>query len=540
MKPIGNSPELERIINLPWRDSPPHGSNMLSARIARGSQELWPIQAWALSEIFLEGGLFAPIRVGGGKTLISFLAATMLGAKSPALLIPASLRGKTKKDYMELEKHWPLEPLKIISYQLLGRVSGSDILQDYQPDLIIADEAHRLKNTKAAVTRRVGRYMSKYPDTKFVALSGTMTKRSLMDFAHVMQWCLSRGSPIPLELYELEKWSQALDEQSKWKFRRHPGAILSRLPGEGSDIFEKARKGFSRRMKGTSGVITSDDKSIGSSINIRRWGKPTDRITVEIENFEKTWELPDGQTFIEALDIWRHSRELVQGFWYHWVPDPPEHWLKARKVWAAYARAVLSRSFLIDSAAQVADQRPDEPKLVKWLSVRDDYKINTVPVWFDQRILDQVLGWSETPGIVWVEHQTVGQELGRLGLPYYGRNGLNSSGGTIEEADGSRSIVASIAANAEGRNLQAFSRNLVLSVPTTGDKWEQLIGRTHRAGQKADEVVVDIYLGHEGAFKAFWQAYSDANYQREVLGFNQKLLDATLIDMERDEENESV
>ncbi len=46
----------------------------------------------------------------------------------------------------------------------------------------------------------------------------------------------------------------------------------------------------------------------------------------------------------------------------------------------------------------------------------------------------------------------------------------------------------------KGWNLQhRWCRNLVMEVPSGGDIWEQLIGRTHRAGQPSPAVYVSIF-----------------------------------------------
>jgi len=53
--------------------------------------------------------------------------------------------------------------------------------------------------------------------------------------------------------------------------------------------------------------------------------------------------------------------------------------------------------------------------------------------------------------------------------------------------------------------------------------WEQMLGRTHRAGQKSDTVFCDI-LQHTGPFrKALKNARADAKYIENTTGQRQKL-----------------
>ena len=137
------------------------------------------------------GGAFLPIQVGGGKTLITLLAPQVMQANRPILLLPASLIEKTERDRQEYAKHWKVaKHLRFVSYESLGRVRMAQELENYHPDLIIADEAHRLKNPRAACTRRVARYMKDHPTVPFVALSGTIMRHSIKDFAHLLIWAL--------------------------------------------------------------------------------------------------------------------------------------------------------------------------------------------------------------------------------------------------------------------------------------------------------------------------------------------------------------
>jgi hypothetical protein len=118
---------------------------------------------------------------------------------------------------------------------------------------------------------------------------------------------------------------------------------------------------------------------------------------------------------------------------------------------------------------------------------------------------------------------------GPTGIPYYGRKGLDAAGHSIEDHPADKPLIASIAANAEGRNLQRFNRNLIVSAPPTGALWEQLIGRTHRPGQESDEVRADVFVGCSEAAAGFWRAVTDAQAIQDLLGQDQKLVYADVI-----------
>ncbi len=83
--------------------------------------------------------------------------------------------------------------------------------------------------------------------------------------------------------------------------------------------------------------------------------------------------------------------------------------------------------------------------------------------------------------------------------------------------------VASIAAHGVGKNLQRYSRALVIHPPSGGDTWEQLIARLHRPGQEADEVRFDVYLHAAELRGAFNDARRLADYIETITGQPQKL-----------------
>jgi hypothetical protein len=74
-----------------------------------------------------------------------------------------------------------------------------------------------------------------------------------------------------------------------------------------------------------------------------------------------------------------------------------------------------------------------------------------------------------------------------------------------------------------------FSKNLITSCPSGSSTVEQVLGRTHRDGQLADEVLVWILLGCREHFEAFDKALEGAKAAEATLGHSQKLLLADII-----------
>lgn len=519
---ITASTEFKRVMALPKRGSPSDLSTLLTKKLRteNGIMTLRPIQAQALCELEQCQGLFAPIRVGGGKTLISLLAPVLLQAKRPLLLLPAKLIAKTKAEAEVLSQHWRFGQLKILSYELMGHERGQEELLEYAPDLIIADECHKLKNTKAAVTRRVARYLSRNPNTIVLAMSGTITKRSIRDFWHIAKWCLRSNTPMPLNWPEMSLWADALDEKVPDLMRVKPGVL-------GHDL-QSARQNFQRRFIKTPGVISTMDAFVGPALEFKRVNyKPSLELQIAFRNLRSLWETPDRWPITDAVSMWRHARELACGFYYRWNPRPPEEWLSARKAWASYVRLKIATwGNNLDTELQVAkactDGRLPPNTYQQWQEIKPIHELSTEAVWIDYSALDLAARWLDNnhDGICWVEHVAFGEALAKqIRCKFYG------AGTHLEEASGP--VIASISAHSEGRNLQKWNQNLVISCPPSGAIWEQLIGRTHRDGQLANKVTFDILLTCEEQTKGFKQAILDARYIEDMTGQPQKLTGET-------------
>ena len=570
------SSDLRRIAKIPRRSMSASDLEWLADEMTqrlktpRGTMRLRPIQALALYELATVGGLFGILRVGAGKTLISFLAATVLKSQRPLLIVPAKLVDKTKYDKELLEQHFRLPHfMRIMTYDWLGREqAGEDeergkksALDEWAPDLVVLDEAHRAKNYReAAVVRRLRRFFRAHQNARCAAMSGTMTKRSIMDFAHILTWCLpAQLLPIPTHWNELELWSQALDEK-KSGFgigNIDPGALETlcadaedaRLWERTDDKRHAARVVFRRRLVDTPGVVATVESPIDASLIIRaRRVELSAEVDAVFAHLRQFWELPDGWTLSDGLEMFRHARDLALGFYLKWEPRPPIEWLQPRKNWHAFVRSKLKHSRKLDSELQVRkwvgalkkhaatnERKLDTEDLQAvecldaWLAVRDTFKPNTVPVWVDSSALAIAAEWAHTrPGIVWVENPCVGQRLrDEFGLSYYGEQGRDDSGRFIDAHDPKKSLVASIASSGEGRNLQAWCNNLCLDLPPSGARLEQLLGRTHRDGQQADEVEFEFVVSCREHFEAYQQAMADTRYIEAMTGSPQKMLLAT-------------
>ena len=524
---VNESEEFHRILALPRRvwDEQAH---VLADRVTKllktpsGRMILHPVQAQALIEAAQVRGLFCPIPVGGGKTLVSLLVPTVFAARRPMLIIPKHLLDKTMREWRELLYAWRISrTIKIITYQSLSRVSHETALEDYRPDLVICDEGHRIKNDRAACTRRVMRYLRNYPTVPFVVLSGTLTNNSIMEYHHLITRTHGVLSPLPTKAHDAELWADALDNRTMIS-RPSPGALLrfATKADVGMTELATARAGYQRRLTETPGVITLKNTRAACSLTYSRIPLEVPQIVREaIGKLEGSWETPDAWPLTNPMEVWRHTRELLMGFFYRWNPRPPKAWLDARREWGKFVRETISRSRHLDSEMHVALNHPDEPCLLAWHAIRDTFVPNSEPVWLSDHAVDMVGDWLKEPGLAWVEHAALGARVAdKYHVPFHGQGGNPIR-------DEGKAIVVSVHANSEGQNLQhGWARNLVTSPGPSSKAWEQMIGRTHRLGQPKDEVTVEILTARPWHEEALDKALESARYVQGTTGVEQKLL----------------
>lgn len=493
------------------------------------SASLLPVQAVALYELAAYGGVLGAIPVGHGKTLISLLACH--GYRKPLLILPAKLAAKTSDEIRAYSRDWKVpKRIKIVTYDKLSRVKNAELLLRYKPDIIVCDEAHRLKNSKSALHRRVRRYvLQARPD--FVALSGTLIGPRLMQWAPIAYWALKERSPAPRKWVTQQAWASALDPEAKL-----PGGALWRFADHAAG--ESYIEGYSRRVRSTPGVVTAvagDGCGASIAIALDSIELPTG-VKGAIENLAAKWELPDGAMLVNPMSFHRSMRQLELGCYYRWIERPPDEWVEARTWWGSTVRNLIkysSNDRPLDTELQVRQairaglgDRAAREALDNWASIGPTFAPQTECVWIDEGPIKALVAMAQArgPALIWVHHKEIGAKLQSLGLPYYGAGGKDADGCPIENENGKQSIVLSIASSKEGRNLQQFSRMIIAECPRDPLDLEQMIGRVHRTGQTADECSVSVLLNTENARKAWSNTLARALHAQAIAGQPLKLL----------------
>ena len=554
--------EIERVTNLPFAHANSEG---LAAWLTRpgASITLRPTQAAALAELASANGFAGPIGVGHGKTLIALLAATVLGCERAIILTRSGACPQLTDDEIDARRNFFLRDVTIASYESVShqKLGDSPVLDLHArgcPDdklVLVADEAHALKDAASNRTRRVMRFLAERPAVRFVALSGTMTSRNIKDFSHLFSMALGQGSPVPRPQYHIEHahFSQCVDADGE-PTRQDWAAIepLWRRYYPGTDVFttplgqrrEMARAIVAHRMAWSLGVHVAAGVSCDASIEITvRSVAVPEVIESAIDYIRKTGDDLDGLPIFDGLSRDHALRSLALGYFFRIVwpsavtDEQKEAWIGARRHYgyelreeiANFARQDYDSPGLIEETMRraLATRAPNsrlELAFVEWETQKQMIQPDREVVWLDAFLVDYVCDFvakARQPWLIWYEGIPFADALRARGLPVYGEDSRP------ETEDGKRSICVSLDAHTESINLQRFSRNLILAPPSSGKKWEQLIGRTHRQNQTADLISVDVLAHTPELGRSIESARRDAAYREQVSGVPERMCFAT-------------
>lgn len=613
--------EIQRICDLPLDFGlSPEELEAYNERVVLADQfergwRLFPCQANALDSYEKYGGVFGPIGVGWGKTLITLRIAHIAfqkGIEKILLLVPPNV-------YYQLTQHdiaWTrtkvtlavpfnymgkTTPAKrqrlaksdrpgcyIFPWSLLSTVDSVELLESIDPGCIITDEAHYWKNPKAARTRRLRNHINKYKP-EVVAVSGTITAKGLRDYYHILRACLADLAPVPLIASIANDWAAVINsavtvlEESQIR-PMLPLLTWARHVDSGDTPYYETstgvRKAFQLRLVSSPGVVATSSSEIGTSLVIEN--KPVEDYQ-EVEGWNELYEFisgveddyltPNGDEIDHAIHTYKWLFELTSGF-YNALVWPTSKELATRKnIAITTANELLAKAKAHHEASQdyakelrtflVFRSRPklDTPMLVgldiskhgdkhvgstlaklynrmknmefEGMPERDSIQVRVCPF-----KVEAAVRWAEdlpkrNPGaLIWIYHQEIGKWVFEL-LQEAGLNSIYCEAGPIHNArilakeNRDKIIVASMKAHGEGKNLQAFQNQYFLQWPRSAKDAEQIIGRTHRNGQEADELVV--HTNQTLMFDNIMLAacLNDALYIQQTTSLKQKLVFAT-------------
>lgn len=640
-----DSLEIDRIVGLPVVHEVDKDvieafcSDEVQGRYFEEGFRLFGTQVGAIIAYDLYGGGFFPIGVGWGKTLITLMIANRAYLRGDSersmLFVPSQvydqltrtdipwarkmvglqvpfhiLGGRNLEDRRRMaasgKKGCYILPYSLLSTRDSEALLGGDKenppankrgIAGIRPDLMIFDEAHNIKNPKAARTQRVRRYMSA-AQPAVVALSGTITSKSITDYHHLIAAALKGLCPLPQSDALATNWSYVLDPEKPgadygnrsagktgpltplvdWARKHFPDEeIPNGVPG--------FRKAYKLRLTSTPGVVATGDAEIGVSLTMhneavpkfkqhRDWQKLEDLMT----QVEDEWITPSGDEIEEGFHKWRYLNELSSGFYYRlrW-PEVEELVAKGLSEEEAtiYLQLALDHHEARQEFAPMLRRwieykgKPgmDTPLLVTsnmahhgktqvgaelyglWRAMKDlefegmperisepiricDYKVAHAADWA-AKLIKSTKG--NQGGIIWFHHKEIGVWLVELlkaaGTPYLYCPSESVKKGSNElirdPKNVNKIIVASMGGHGTGKNLQHFEHQFFAQFPRQADTLEQVLGRTHRNGQMADDLMPVTCHTTDFDHQNLWACLIDSLYIHQTTGSRQKAIYAS-------------
>jgi hypothetical protein len=515
------------------------------------------------------------------------------------LLVPAGLASQLMGDYEYYGQHFkmpqivfhgidyentcqkmdpkvPLERgapcLHVVKYTMLSRPENTVWLENVlKPQAIISDEAHKLryccpegKKRPSATGSRMWRYMQYVaPGTLCAALSGSMTAKEIEDYWHLAMWALRGSSPLPRNIEIVQEWGRAINPSLD---PADPGPLMQ-LCAPGEHLYD----GFKRRVAETCGVVTTAAPAVDVPLTLVERQAPP--IPTQVKQYlamvrgggEAGSQRPDGEELLTSLEIAECAMQISFGFYYRWIyprcifPRDEQlvtDWKALRKAFFKEVRAELrelrehmdSPKLVISAAARHHGLLPKKKGLPEWASkhfpawnkIKALVYAKTEAVCFNDYIVRDIIAWSqEQPGVIWYEHNAIGDWVSQLSsdmgcyVPKYGGGPaakeamLGNQKKSIPGENGSRSILCSVDAHGTGTNgLQhRFKDSFLLHITPDPNKVEQVLGRTHRPGQI--HPCRGFFYRHTPELKKHLDDALAAAYYIEGTGFGtQKLLRA--------------
>ncbi len=474
------------------------------------------------------------------NTLATMLLPEMMGIDpgDVVVLCPAGLRDEAVEEWEIYQEHFRVPRLRYVSYATLSNTAGINLLTDLAPQLIIADEAHKLGNRGSARTKRFMKYLRANPDVAFVPMSGTLSAGQLGGFQHLVDAALGEAAPIPRPYSLWQSWARIIDVFGQYDppVRQDYRRMDALCTWAGTTDHREA---FAERWRTAPGVVVSEGSSYDGDIEIRRLRFEGEDLPGDLDEHlrwaRESMRRPDGDIFLDPLRLAVGLRQLALGYFLRWRwpvnGDPHYKWLSARSEWQRTCQDEIRRGRKgVDSPSLVTAAIANEDAGLRadtvaawhaWEAIRGEADPESVPAWVTDKVLRRYVDYAYAAKegvLVWYQYRAEADALERLGLRVY-------RAGEMPPRDG-RTCALSVRAHGTGYNLQAWGRYLVLHPPANAGAWEQLLGRMARTGQARDRLLVEVAGHTDELWGCVGTARDKAKVVQGTVGHRQYLLGA--------------
>lgn len=581
----------------------------LESAFRRGFR-LFEVQARGINAYDEHSGMLGPMGVGDGKTLASLVIAHLAyrkGQRKILLLLPANTMAGFIQQIPWIRSHVsvnvPLHYVQgtarqreklcssgmpgcyIMPYSLLSTKDTVDLINGIGPVTIICDEIHKLKHANSARTQRMMKYFREHPDCELVGMSGTITSKSLEDYAHLALRALKEGAPVPSSDHEVAKLAAVLDSDArpsrdqiqKWGALR--GWAREWFPKEDLPLdIEGLRRSFQLRFNSTPGVAASDgDNMINTGLLLNNVVDPQGpnakdheavpgwaKVDEYIRQVREMYVAPNGDAIDHAIHTHKWLRELTAGFYNELVWPQPDVLARRMRLGVDDAQELLSRALDHHKARQRYLR-----ELRYWLGAHEIDKLDTpmlvgadmhrqgakrvghklYALWQQMKSLEfadmperepravrlcdfkvqHAVKWAahhSDGGILWVYHIEMGKWVNEALIQAGFSNTVHCPAGAnlavLDPDNRDKLLVASISAHGTGKNLQHHQNQIFVEWPRSALLVEQALGRLHRNGQEAEGLVGQTCDLTEYDQEARAAGLNDACYTSQMLGVPQR------------------
>lgn len=391
-------------------------------------------QAEGLATFLSQGSMFGAIGVGHGKTGLSLAIAGAAPFQFPdvkrtMLFVPPNLVPQLKKDLrfwvprLKRKPHYvpyagqpKAKRQRICStapkgmyaaqYSLISTQDFEEELESINPDLLIFDECHNVRDFSRPKGARIKRYIDNRAKqgrpVRVVAMSGTITNSQIKDYWHFLQWIAGDKCPVPRHWELFKLWDSVIRSERKDSnpFAFGEGANTEQLQQQwvyplvswaNDRVLPKDRQlthdrvgvwnAYRLRLVLSPHVTATTDDEIGVSLNFARaselkplpegvdtyWREVLDSVA-PVPTDERKPD-PDGSPYIPELlatPMHRHAyfKQMSAGFfyWHSWPEGLDQETLELCREWKL-ARQALNKAM---GAFLKEEARPglDSPFLV--------------------------------------------------------------------------------------------------------------------------------------------------------------------------------
>ena len=355
-------------------------------------------QASGAMEFFEAQGLYGPIPVGEGKTLLLLLCAKIAWERFKHRKIMILAHTQAYLQFLNRDVRWARArvsfPFRVIGMGKISKIRRKALVdencpgvylvpyslvsqQDFETGIllplkvtcILADEGHNLKEGRSARTRRLMHYL-KTEKPLFAAVSGTLNRKRISETHKLVRAALRDSSFLPLQVGRALSWGDVLDSGAAptpaqkeqllplltWAQEKFPNVDF----GTGVDALRRAYQARMATAPGT--VCMHSEVDCGLVLDLQPTHRPPGETLEHMVRDVYNGKAPNGDAISYGILVHKWAWELSSGFYNQRLWREPEWYVKHRGMSLDQAKDALEKA-----KEQLVVENEYQRTLRKWL-----------------------------------------------------------------------------------------------------------------------------------------------------------------------------